>query len=141
MSAVSSQGHELKALTHARILAIALPIMLSNASVPLVGLSDTFVMGRLGGQGLIGGVGFAVTVLTMVFWFFNFFRHSTTAYMAQALGRGDQDEQSLIVWRNGLAASRYRYSAARSSMADRRGWILVDALANGAGEPNRPRLL
>ena len=105
MSVVSNQGQGLKPLTHARILAIALPIMLSNASVPLVGLSDTFVMGRLGGQGLIGGVGFAVTVLTMVFWFFNFFRHSTTAYMAQALGRGDQDEQSLIVWRNGLAAA------------------------------------
>ena len=95
----------LKPLNHGRILAIAVPIMLSNASVPLVGLSDTFVMGRLEGQGLIGGVGFAATVLTLVFWLFNFFRHSTTAYMAQAVGRRDLDEQSLIVWRNGGAAA------------------------------------
>ena len=36
MSVVSNQGQGLKPLTHARILAIALPIMLSNASVPLV---------------------------------------------------------------------------------------------------------
>ena len=98
-------------------------------------------MGRLGGQGLIGGVGFAVTVLTMVFWFFNFFRHSTTAYMAQALGRGDQDEQShhrLAQW---ISGGCYRRSASRPSMADRRVWVLVVCSANGVGEPNRPRLL
>ena len=95
-----ASGSTRKAITHASVVSLAFPIMLSNASEPLVGISDTFVLGQLGQPGIIGGATFATIVLTFVFWLLSFLRLSTTAHIAQAYGRDDGAQQNLIFWRN-----------------------------------------
>ena len=80
------------ALTHGRVLAIALPIVLSNLTVPLLGLVDTAVVGRLGGPEPIGAVGIGAVILTSVYWVFGFLRMGTSGLVAQAHGAGDAAE-------------------------------------------------
>ncbi|MEZ5660771.1 MAG: MATE family efflux transporter [Burkholderiaceae bacterium] len=73
---------------HRRVVGMAVPIMLSNLSVPLVGLVDTAVMGRLPGAAQIGAVALGATVFSFLFWGFGFLRMGTTGLVAQALGAG-----------------------------------------------------
>lgn len=79
-------------LTSRHVLAIALPITLSNATTPLVGFVDTAVIGQLGEAHLIGGVAVAANVFSLLFWAFGFLRMGTTGLTAQAVGSGDHAE-------------------------------------------------
>ncbi|MTD99357.1 MATE family efflux transporter [Paracoccus sp. YIM 132242] len=79
-------------LTHRRVLAIAVPIVLSNATVPLLGLVDTAVIGQLGRPEAIGAVGVGAVVLTSIYWVFGFLRMGTSGLVAQARGAGDGAE-------------------------------------------------
>lgn len=79
-------------LTHRRVLAIALPIVLSNATIPLLGLVDTAVIGRLGIAAAIGGVGIGAVILSSVYWIFGFLRMGTSGMVAQSFGAGDIPE-------------------------------------------------
>ncbi|MFZ1107740.1 MAG: MATE family efflux transporter [Rhodomicrobium sp.] len=76
-------------LTSRDVLAIAIPMILSNATVPLVGIADTAVMGRLNDPAPIGGVALGATIFAMLFWAFGFLRMGTTGLTAQAVGAGD----------------------------------------------------
>lgn len=76
------------ALTHRRVLAIAAPIVLSNAAVPLLGLVDTGVVGQIGTAAPLGAVGLGAVVLTSAYWLFGFLRQGTTGLVAQAHGAG-----------------------------------------------------
>ncbi len=71
------------------MLAIAIPMIVSNATVPMVGIADTAVMGRLNDPALIGGVALGSTIFAMLFWAFGFLRMGTTGLTAQAAGAGD----------------------------------------------------
>lgn len=82
----------LPALTHARVLAVAGPIVLSNLSTPLLGLVDTGIMGQLGDAKYISGVALGSLIFTFLFWAFGFLRMGTTGLVAQAFGAGDGDE-------------------------------------------------
>ncbi len=73
------------------LLALALPIMASNATAPLVGFVDAVVVGQLGAAHLIGGVAMAATIFSAIFWLFGFLRMGTTGFTAQAHGAGDAD--------------------------------------------------
>ena len=77
-------------LTHRRVLNIALPIVLSNATVPLLGLVDTGVVGQLGRAEPIGAVGIGAVILTSIFWIFGFLRMGTSGLVAQSHGAGDE---------------------------------------------------
>lgn len=79
-------------LTHADVLAIALPITLSNATTPLVGFADTVVIGQLGQAHLIGGVAVASAVFNYLYWAFGFLRMGTTGMTAQAVGAENLSE-------------------------------------------------
>src|SRR6476659_8106686 len=79
-------------LTHRAILAIAVPIMISNVSTPLLGVVDTAVMGRIPDPAYIGAVALGALVFNFVFWGFGFLRMGTTGLTAQALGADDADE-------------------------------------------------
>lgn len=79
----------LKLTNHQKIFAIALPMMLSNISVPLLGLVDTAVIGHLPESYYLAGVAVGSMVVTLLFWILVFLRMSTTGLVAQALGRGD----------------------------------------------------
>jgi MATE family multidrug resistance protein len=86
-------------ITHRRILAIALPIVLSNATVPLLGVVDTGVIGQLGDPVPIGAVGIGAVIIAAVYWVFGFLRMGTTGMTSQALGAEDQGEADALLSR------------------------------------------
>lgn len=92
-------------LTHGRILNIAVPVVLANVTVPLLGLMDTGVVGQMGKAAPIGAVGIGAVILTGLYWIFGFLRMGTTGFAAQARGAGDAAETSAILIRAlGIAA-------------------------------------
>ena len=72
-----------------RVLALTLPIILSNATVPLLGAVDTAVVGHLDSPHYIGAVAVGALIFSYVFWGFGFLRMATTGLAAQAYGRRD----------------------------------------------------
>lgn len=86
-------------ISHRRVLKIALPIVLSNATVPLLGLVDTGVIGQLGQAAPIGAVGMGAVILTTIYWVFGFLRMGTSGLAAQAKGAGDGAEAGAILLR------------------------------------------
>ena len=79
-------------LTYGHVLAVSLPIVLSNVTTPLLGVTNTAVIGQLGEAHLIGAVGIGATIFTLLFWAFGFLRMGTTGLTAQASGAGDRAE-------------------------------------------------
>lgn len=90
---------------HARVLRIAVPIMLANATVPILGAVDTGVVGQMGEAAPIGAVGVGAIVLASVYWVFGFLRMGTTGLAAQARGAGDAAETGAILTRALLIAA------------------------------------
>lgn len=86
-------------LTHRRVLKIAIPIVLANITVPLLGLVDTGVVGQMGQAAPIGAVGIGAVILTGLYWIFGFLRMGTTGFAAQAIGARDTFESSAILLR------------------------------------------
>lgn len=92
MSGAAAEGVGGGAITHRRVLAIALPIVLSNATIPLLGMVDTGVVGQLGRAEPIGAVGIGAVILTTLYWVFGFLRMGTSGLVAQSHGAGDAGE-------------------------------------------------
>lgn len=88
-----------RAITHDRVLGIALPILLANATIPILGVVDTGVVGQLGDPVPIGAVGIGAIILTAIYWIFGFLRMGTTGMTSQALGAGDQGEADALLSR------------------------------------------
>ena len=86
-------------ITHWRVLRIAGPIVLSNATVPLLGAVDTAVIGQLGDAASLGAVGIGAVILATLYWAFGFLRMSTSGLAAQAQGAGDAGERSAVLIR------------------------------------------
>ena len=81
-----------QSISNAQVWRLAGPIILSNVSVPLLGVADTAVMGHLPGPEYIGAVAIGALIFSFVYWGFGFLRMGTTGFTAQALGAGDRDE-------------------------------------------------
>lgn len=77
------------AITGRRVLLIALPVVLSNATVPLQGAVDTAVIGNLGSAVYLAGVGLGAQLFAVLFSSFNFLQTATSGLSAQALGARD----------------------------------------------------
>ncbi|MEB4589833.1 MATE family efflux transporter [Candidatus Thiothrix sp. Deng01] len=82
-----------------RVFHLAWPVILSNLSVPLVGMVDTAVMGRLPEAGFMAAVAVGAIIFSSVFWVFGFLRMGTTGFVAQASGKNSQPEVALAVLR------------------------------------------
>lgn len=93
------------ALSHARVLRIALPIVVSNATVPMLGVVDTAVVGQLGQAVPIGAVGIGAVILAAVYWVFGFLRMGTAGMTAQALGARDAGEVAALLARALIVAA------------------------------------
>lgn len=78
--------------SHLAIARKAFPIILANASVPLLGLVDTAAIGHTGGAQEIGAIALGALVFSFLYWGFGFLRMGTTGYVAQASGAGQYDE-------------------------------------------------
>ena len=92
------------AITHRRVLTIALPIVLSNATIPILGAVDTAVVGQLGQAAPIGAVGIGAVILTTIYWVFGFLRMGTTGLVAQARGAGEVAETGALLMRGLMIA-------------------------------------
>ena len=86
-------------ITNRRVLKIALPIVLSNVTIPLLGAVDTGVVGQMGEAAPIGAVGIGAVVLSAIYWIFGFLRMGTTGLAAQALGQGNRAEVAALLTR------------------------------------------
>ncbi|CUH86243.1 DNA-damage-inducible protein F [Phaeobacter sp. CECT 5382] len=92
-------------ITHARVLKIAVPIVLSNATVPILGAVDTGVVGQMGQAAPIGAVGIGAVILATLYFIFGFLRMGTTGLVAQARGAGDWAETGALLMRGLLLAA------------------------------------
>lgn len=86
-------------VTHRRVLNIAIPIVISNATVPILGAVDTGVVGQMGLAAPIGAVGIGAIILSALYWIFGFLRMGTVGLTAQAAGHGDDAEVAALLTR------------------------------------------
>lgn len=86
-------------VTHRMVLGLALPMTFGFLTVPLLGITDTAVAGRLGDPHSLAGLAIGAVLFDVIFSSFNFLRASTTALVAQAWGRNDNAEQEAVFWR------------------------------------------
>ena len=87
-------------ITHSRVLKIAIPIVLSNATIPILGAVDTGVIGQLGNPAAIGAVGIGAIIITAIYWIFGFLRMGTVGLTSQAYGAGEQSEVNAMLSRS-----------------------------------------
>ena len=80
-----------------RIWQIAWPAILSNLSVPLLGLVDTAILGHLESTVYLGAVAIGASILSFMYWGFGFLRMGTTGLVALAVGAGDRERQLVII--------------------------------------------
>ncbi|WP_348656141.1 MATE family efflux transporter, partial [uncultured Sulfitobacter sp.] len=86
-------------VTHRRVLNIAIPIVISNATVPILGAVDTGVVGQIGLAAPIGAVGIGAIILSSLYWVFGFLRMGTVGLTAQAAGNNDAAEVAALLTR------------------------------------------
>ena len=77
---------------HIRIWRLTWPVILANITIPLVGVADIAVMGRLPDPAYIGAVTIGAAMFSAVYWLFGFLRMATTGLSSQAFGRRDTAE-------------------------------------------------
>lgn len=86
--------------TDRQILHIALPSIVSNITVPLLGLIDVSIVGHLGAASYIGAIAVGGMLFNMIYWLFGFLRMGTGGLTAQAYGRHDLQEATRILLRS-----------------------------------------
>jgi MATE family multidrug resistance protein len=78
------------------ILRLTLPAVVSNVTVPLLGLVDTAISGHLGSEMFLGAISIGSMMLNVIFWLFGFLRMGTTGLTAQAFGSGNKQKCELL---------------------------------------------
>ncbi len=79
------------------ILRLSIPAIVSNITVPLLGLCDTAISGHLGSELYLAAIAVGSMMLNVVFWLFGFLRMGTTGITAKAFGAGnDQDVRKVL---------------------------------------------
>lgn len=100
MHSPSSSATRTIEVSHRSVLAIAVPMTLGFVTTPLLGLTDTAVVGRSGDAAQLAGLAIAAALFDLLFASLNFLRASTTALVAQAQGRGETIELFAVFWRS-----------------------------------------
>lgn len=91
-------------VTHRSVLKLAVPMIISNITTPILGLVDTAVVGHLGDASYIGAVATGGLLFGFLYWGFGFLRMSTTGIAAQAVGRQNGEELRAILMRSMVIA-------------------------------------
>ncbi len=86
------------------ILRLAIPSIVNNITVPLLGLCDTAVSGHLGSGVYLGAIAVGAMAVNSIFWILGFLRMGTTGLTAQAQGAGDSSQTHLLFTRALLLA-------------------------------------
>lgn len=82
------------------ILQIALPSIISNITVPLLGLIDVAIVGHLGATSYIGAIAIGSMLFNIIYWLFGFLRMGTSGMTSQAYGANDQQETAQLLTRS-----------------------------------------
>lgn len=81
------------------ILSLAIPNIITNITVPLLGMVDLAIVGRLGSEQYIGAIAIGTMIFNLMYWNFGFLRMGTSGFTAQAYGANNQKEISRILMR------------------------------------------
>ena len=92
-----------RTLNH-QIWDIAWPAILSNISIPLLGLVDIAILGHLDSTQYLGAVAIGGAVLSFLYWGFSFLRMGTTGLVAKAMGAGEVQNAALVLARSAVLA-------------------------------------
>ena len=92
------------ALMNKRILKLAIPNIISNISIPLLGMVDTALMGHMDSLVYVGAIALGTMVFNFIYWGLGFLRMGTVGFTAQAKGSNDKKEITRILYRAGLIA-------------------------------------
>lgn len=86
-----------------KILSLTLPNIITNTTVPLLGLVDTAIVGHIADSGekidYIGAIAIGTMIFNFIYWNFGFLRMGTSGFTAQAYGAKDKEEQGNILFR------------------------------------------
>jgi MATE family multidrug resistance protein len=96
---------DVRSWPHRRAFALAWPAILSNISVPLVGLIDTAMLGHFSDEANLGAAALGSAVLGAVFWLLSFLRTGTTSLVGRALGAKRPDAALTHAQRSALLAA------------------------------------
>ena len=80
-----------------RILHLAIPSIVSNITVPLLGLVDVTIAGHLGSPAYIGAIAVGGLLFNILYWNFGFLRMGTSGLTSQAYGRRDEEGQARVL--------------------------------------------
>lgn len=83
-----------------RILKLAIPNIISNITIPLLGMVDIAIAGRLGEDSAIGAMAIGTTIFNMIYWACGFLRMGTSGITAQAYGARNLHECAKILVRS-----------------------------------------
>ena len=87
-----------------QVLRLAVPSILANITVPLVGIVDLAIAGHLGDTALLGGIAIGTMLFDLLYWNLGFLRAGTGGMTAQAFGRGDRKAQ-IGIFSQGIATA------------------------------------
>ena len=85
---------------HKEILDIAIPSIVSNITVPLLGLIDVTIVGHLGSASYIGAIAVGGMLFNIIYWIFGFLRMGTSGMTSQAYGAKDKQETYVLLIRS-----------------------------------------
>lgn len=83
-----------------RVLMLATPCIISNITVPLLGLVDVSIVGHMGNASYIGAIAIGTMMFNIVYWLFGFLRMGTSGLTAQTVGAGDKAETVRLLKRS-----------------------------------------
>ncbi len=86
-------------IVNKKILSLAIPNIISNITVPLLGLVDIAIVGHLGDERYIGAIAIGSMIFSIIYWNFGFLRMGTSGFTAQAYGKRDLSECTNILVR------------------------------------------
>lgn len=86
------------------ILRLSIPTILSNITIPLLGICDTAISGHLGSELFLSAIAVGSVMLNVVFWIFGFLRGGTTGLTANALGAGSEQDIAKVFYRGLIIA-------------------------------------
>ena len=85
---------------HKEILDIAIPSIVSNITVPLLGLIDVTIVGHLGSASYIGAIAVGGMLFNIIYWIFGFLRMGTSGMTSQAFGANNPQETHALLIRS-----------------------------------------
>ncbi len=98
---ISAKTGEIISLNR-KIVRMTIPTVLSNISVPLLGMCDTAVAGHMGDETYLAGMAIGSVMVTTMYWLFNFLRAGTSGLTATHYGAGDKNGMGISL-RNSVA--------------------------------------